>query len=395
MRVLHVIPSLGPLRGGPSVAVPLLARAQVRAGLEVDIATTDDNGPDAHLVVPLETPMDDQGVTIRYFRRQTRFYTASWPLTRWLASNVGRYDVVHIHALFSYAAAPAALLAARSRVPYVVRPLGTLTRWGMEQRRPMLKNLSFSLIERRILDAAAAVHYTSRQERDEASQLGVKASPAIVPLGLNLDDFQDPPPRSDFFRAHPTLEGRPIVLFLSRVDPKKGLDLLLPAFAAVKDSCPNAALVIAGSGEDGFVEGLRRRADGLGLSGSVAWVGFLEGSEKLAAFSAADVYVLPSYSENFGVAPVEAMAAGVPVLVSDQVGVAPDVVETNSGVVVPCAVDPLAAALRNLLERGDLRSQLAANASRAARERFSSEATAIKLQDLYAGILGVQVPVHA
>jgi len=163
MKILHVIPSVGPLRGGPSGMIRTLTRELVKAGITVDVATTDDNGP-TRLDVVLEHPVIDEGVTYRYFRRQTRFYSFSWPLTRWLNEHVVDYDLVHIHALFSYPSISAAFWAQRYRIPYIVRPLGVLTRWGMRNRRPWLKRGSFKFIESRILSGAAAVHYTSEQE---------------------------------------------------------------------------------------------------------------------------------------------------------------------------------------------------------------------------------------
>src|SRR5262249_32671167 len=152
-------PSVGPQRGGPSVMMRTIARGLSQTGLEVHVATTDDNGPN-RLNVPLGVPQREDSATFWYFPRQTRFYTFSWPLTRWLAKHIEDFDLVHIHALFSYAALPAALLARRAGVPYIVRPLGTLNRWGMQNRRRWLKKLSFRLIESHIVAGAAGVHYT-------------------------------------------------------------------------------------------------------------------------------------------------------------------------------------------------------------------------------------------
>src|SRR5579871_4552767 len=182
-KVLHVIPSVGPVRGGPSVMVRTLARGLAQSGVETDIATTDDNGP-GRLDVPCGRPVVEHGVTYWHFRRQSRFYTFSWPLTTWLARNVGKYEVVHIHAVFSYAASPAAYWARRCGVPYFVRPLGILNRWGMEQRRPGLKKLSFRFIERPMLRDAAFVHFTSEQERCEATELGIDMRSVIIPNPL-------------------------------------------------------------------------------------------------------------------------------------------------------------------------------------------------------------------
>lgn len=382
MKALHVIPSISSARGGPSIALAELARGLHELGVQVDVATTDDNGI-GRIDVPHGVPIEKHGFSVIYFPRQSTFYTSSWPLTAWLAKNVHQYDVVHIHALFSYAAIPAALFAARAGVPYVVRPLGTLNRWGMERRRPFLKRASFGTIERRILAGASAIHYTSEQERLEAERLGTFAPGFVIPLGVDMRAFDTLPRARRFLDAYPDLAGRKIVLFLSRIDQKKGLDLLLPAFAALTLVHPDAALVIAGNGKERFAEDLRAMARALGIEDAITWSGFLTGEAKRAAFAMADVFVLPSYSENFGVAPVEAMAAGVPVIVSDQVAVSAHVQESGCGLVVPCEVERLAQALLQFFSDPDSRSHLGKRAHEAARRFFSIETTSRDVLDLY------------
>ena len=157
-----------------------LARSLARAGMEIHVATTDDNGPET-LAVRYGVPVDQEGVTYWFFPRQSHLYTFSWPLGAWLARHVTDFDAVHIHALFSFAALPAAYWAHRRGVPYIVRPLGTLNEWGMKNRRPWLKQLSFRLLESRVLEHAALVHYTSEQERVEAEKLNVTTAAAIIP----------------------------------------------------------------------------------------------------------------------------------------------------------------------------------------------------------------------
>jgi glycosyltransferase involved in cell wall biosynthesis len=359
-----------------------IARALAQAGLEVHVATTDDNGV-GHLNVPLGQPVRQDGVTIWYFRRQTRFYAVSWPLTRWLARHISNYDLVHIHALFSYASLPAAFFAARHRVPYIVRPLGTLNRWGMQQRRPLLKRLSFRLIESRILSGASIVHYTSEEERLEAEELGVVASSAVIPLGIDLSAFEHLPAPGTFQRCYPQLAGRTLLLFLSRLDPTKGLDLLLPAFAQVRREHSDVALVLAGHGAPDYEAWLQARVRELGLGADVLFTGFLEGEQKLAALGDCDLFVLPSYSENFGVAVVEAMACGRPVVISNQVAIHREIADAEAGLVVPCEVEALAGALVRLAEDAALRHRLGRNGRRLAEERFSMTTMAMALQEAY------------
>ncbi|MGO4884759.1 MAG: glycosyltransferase [Bryobacteraceae bacterium] len=376
-KILHVIPSVGPQRGGPSVLMRTLARALSEAGLEIHVATTDDNGPN-RLSVPLGVPQQEDGATFWYFPRQTHFYTFSWPLTRWLARHVREFDLVHIHALFSYAALPAALLARRAGIPYIVRPLGTLNRWGIQNRRPWLKRLSFRLLESRILANAAGIHYTSEQEQLEAGDLGVSTPPLIIPNPVEI-------PVGQASRPVP-LEGRKVILFLSRFDRKKGLDLLFEAFAQVRRQSPDATLVLAGAGDPAWVAHLKSETQRVGIAPHVVWAGFLTGAEKWAALNGADVFVLPSYSENFGIALVEALACGCPVVLSDQVGIHREISRAEAGLVTPCRAGDLASALLHVLSDASLRRRMSENGVRLARQQFSLEAVSRQLAAAYAAV---------
>jgi glycosyltransferase involved in cell wall biosynthesis len=385
LKVLHVIPSIGPARGGPSYVIRTLASGQAEHGMDVHVAATDDNGP-GQIMPPVSVPFTDGNVTYWIFPRQTQFYLFSFPLTRWLWRHAQEYDVIHIHALFSYSSVAAAVSATRAGVPYIVRPLGTLNLWGMSNRRRWLKKWSYRLIESRILKSAAAIQYTCEQEADEARELGVPESGVVVP---NPVDLVRTPMRVASKRHSPVL------LFLSRLDPKKGLDLLLPAFARVRLQYPEALLVIAGDGPAVFIEGLKRQSRQLGVESAVVWAGFLQGDEKSEALGSADVFVLPSYSENFGVAVVEAMGAGLPVVVSDQVGIHREVASAGAGLVTECTVDSIEAALLQMLRDPALRAGMAKHAVNLA-QTFSRESVARQLAEVYARIRsGHRQPIAA
>lgn len=386
MRVLHVIPSVSPRRGGPSFTVQAMAEGLAGTGIDVSIATTDDDGP-GRLTVPLLQPLMQNDITYWYFPRQTGFYTASWPLTRWLQRHISDFDLVHIHALFSYAALPAALFAARRQIPYVIRPLGTLNRYGMQRRRPWLKRLSFALIERNILRHAATIHYTSEQEQHEAAEIGVSGPAIIIPNPVALPALPRAQGREQFFQQYPWLQGRTLILFLSRLDPKKGLDLLLPAFAQAREHYAQVALVIAGSGDNGFVEKLKSMAADLGIAADVIWTGFLESSHKAAALAAADMFVLPSYSENFGNVVIEAMSYGTPVIISDQVGIHREIASNSASLVVPCSSDALATAMAKLLDDRSMRYSIGQQGRKLVTSHFSNPAITSQLVDLYTDIL--------
>jgi glycosyltransferase involved in cell wall biosynthesis len=187
------------------------------------------------------------------------------------------------------------------------------------------------------------------------------------------------------------LSRREIILFLSRLDRKKGLDLLLPAFARVRKCVPSAALVLAGSGDAVFTTELEAQAQALGVSGDLLWTGFLSGGEKQAALADADVFVLPSYSENFGIAVVEALGAGLPVVISDQVGIYPEIAAAEAGLVVSCDADKVAVALCRLLADQNIRKAMGDRARLLARTTYGVAAVTSKLITSYNRVhLGLQ-----
>ena len=371
--------------------MPLLARGLTQAGVQVTIATTDDDGPGTHLAVPLGKPLKRAEATYFYFRRQTNFYKFSWPLTRWLARHIQEFDLVHIHALFSYSSVATARLARWKCVPYVIRPLGVLNRWGMENRRRWQKKFSLRCLELPTLRGAASIHYTSRQEQDQAVHTAPEIAglpSAVIPLGIDTAAVGQSADAERFYARFPQTAGRTLILFLSRLDPKKGIDLLLPAFAETRRQAPESMLVIAGDGEESFVGNLRATAKKLSIrANDLLWTGFLAGVDKAAALAAARIFVLPSYSENFGIAAAEALAAGVPSILSDQVAISDEAVAADAALVVPCQAPALANALRQLLTEPEIRARLGVNASRLAAEKFSLQAVGGALVQLYRSIL--------
>lgn len=382
-RILHVIPSVSPLRGGPSATIRNLAAGLAELGIDAHVASTNDDGANRSSGT-CGVPVTHDGVTYWLFERQTRFYTFSWPLTTWLAKHIRDFDLVHIHALFSYASLPAAYLANRHGIPYVVRPLGTLNNWGMIHRRPWLKAASFKMLESHIVRNASLMHYTSEQERTEAESLGVRTRAAVIPNPL---PDQEPVTRGEFRRLHPEIGCRPMALYLSRIDPKKGVDLLLRAFDEVRRQVPEAVLVIAGDHATNYGQSMQALGASLKLNGSVVWHGFVSGAEKASLLADADLFVLPSRSENFGIAVAEAMGAGLPVVVSDQVAIHQDVVSAYAGIRTKCDPLELATAMRHLLLDPESRRLMGANGMRFARANYSSQAVTQQLVRVYEGLL--------
>lgn len=277
----------------------------------------------------------------------------------------------------------AAYLAHHKGVPYIVRPLGTLNRWGRLQRRPVLKRLSLQIFERRILQNATAVHFTSEKERGEAGELGFTYRSVVVPLGIDLAPYQQLPGAEQFLRRWPQAAGRFRFLYLSRLDPKKGLEVLLAALSRLQKICPESILIVAGDGDADYKAHLHQLAYQLNVHENIIWTGFLHGEDKLAAYSAADVFVLPSYSENFGIVVVEAMAAGLPIILSDQVGICQEVASAQAGYVVTTDDVSLAAALERMLADDNTRTVMGQNAHRLAEKQYSLNAMSHHLQQMY------------
>jgi glycosyltransferase involved in cell wall biosynthesis len=379
VRVLHVIPSLSPVHGGPTAAMAAIERALTAAGVAVETATTDDDGPGRRRAVPLGVPVRENGVDRWYFAKRAEFYKPSPSLARWLARETARFDLVHLHALFSFSTAAGAWAARRRGVPYVVRPLGTLDPYGLGRRR-RLKALSMRWVEAPLLRGAAAVHFTSQAEAQQARSLGIPWREAVIPLAV------EPPARTqdDRFAA---LRGGPCVLFLSRLDPKKNLEALLGAVARLQGEWPGVRLLVAGDGEPAYVERLRGQAGQLGIGPRVTWAGHLDGDAKSAALAAADVFVLPSFTENFGVAAAEALAAGLPCVLSHGVAIAQEVAQAGAGLAVSPDAPALAEALRHIMAPDSPRARMSANARRLAAERYSPAAMGRQLRQLYTDLL--------
>jgi glycosyltransferase involved in cell wall biosynthesis len=381
VKVLHVIPSVSPSRGGPTTVLRTFVKALVSNGVEIDVVTTNDDGP-GFLDQPLDTPVLLDGARYFFFRRNCRFYTVSWGLARWLDRHCSDYDLVHIHALFSFSSTVAARCARRCRVPYIIRPLGTLNRWGRDQRRPFLKKISLKFIESPLLQGAAAVHFTSEREKLEAYEVASPGRSIVLPNPVALEKPTVALAAGWLRTRYPSLGQRKIILFLSRLDPKKGFDLLFEAFALVAQRTDDVVLVVSGDGEKTFVAGLHKMVVALGIGDRVVWTGFIDGLEKYAAFEEASVFVLPSYSENFGVSVVEAMSHGLPAVVSNQVALHREIADANAGLVVPCAAPELGAALLILCTDTQLRNAAGRQGRRLA-ARFSPDVVAKDLVAAY------------
>jgi len=296
-------------------------------------------------------------------------------MTRWLWANAGSYDVVHVHALFSYATIPGCRAAARAPVPYILRPLGTLSNWSLGHRR-WKKRPYYALLERPHLAGASAIHVTSEAEGEDVARLGYGERARVIPLGV---DVGERPSR----RAHADSGNEPLrLLFLSRLHEKKNVPLLLRALAATNSS-RRIELTVAGDGDPGYRDRLAALSDELGLRDVVSFTGHLDGVAKERAFAEADCFVLPSAHENFGLAVAEALAAGLPAIVTTNVALARDVHAVGAGLVTEPTETALASALRWAAEHPAALLEMGDRAWQHAYRELSWETTCVRLAALY------------
>jgi glycosyltransferase involved in cell wall biosynthesis len=367
LRILHIIPSISLAHGGPSRAIRMLEQSQRAAGMEVFTLTTDDDGPGRRL--ELSTQQDHRR---HYARKWTDFYKIAPGMLLWLHHNARSYDIIHIHALFSFSSVAAAWIARLKGVPYVVRPLGTLAAYGIAKRRPWLKRLSLKLIEGPILRHAAAVHFTSEAEQQEADALGVPLRGVVIPLGVPTAQL---PKRSEN-RAQ-------TLLFLSRLDPKKNIECLLRAQVLLRDKGLKPKLKIAGSGRDDYVAMLRELASQLGIDDQVQWLGEVDGADKVVLWAESDLFVLPSFSENFGIAAAEALSAGLPCVLGRGVAVAARAADAGAALAVDPQPEAVAQALDRLLRDPAELERMSSRAQALAKQEYSVSAMVTRLSALY------------
>jgi glycosyltransferase involved in cell wall biosynthesis len=383
LRVLHVISSVSPLRGGPSVTVLNMLKALGRREMTVEAAATDDDGGAGRLDVPLDRFVDFEGQRVRFFPRQTGKYAFSAPMRSWLRSNVRGYDIIHTHELFTFAPLAAARQARAARIPYVMTPHGALDTWGMRNKSRLVKATSLRLVEGPLLAAAAAVNFMTALEQVRAARHGLSFRPLVLPVGI-IDPEE---PQGGAMQPIDPLAGdrRRMLLFLARIHPIKCADVLLRAFASLEDR--ECILVIAGGGDPSLVDSLRGLAAELRIEERVKWVGFTGGAGKRWLLSRATLFALPSASENYGIAAVEAMHAGLPVVVTAGCGLADFISRHGAGIVTDGSVVSLRSALATLLANDELARGMGQAGRRAARQELSLDTFGERLESSYRQLL--------
>jgi glycosyltransferase involved in cell wall biosynthesis len=388
MKILHITPSVSILRGGPSQAALEMVHALRQQGVDAEIATTNDHG-DGLLDVPLQQRTDYEGVPTYFFPRFSppiaalREFAFSAAMTQWVWRHIERYDLLHVHAIFSYPSTMAMAIARRKRVPYIVRTLGQLCEWSMQQSA-LKKKFYLSLVERQNLSQSQAVHFTSAQEQDEAKLLGLDAPGLIIPHGLNIQPTI--PDAHQKLRQHLGLPlDEPIILFLSRLHPKKGLEYLIPALSQLQQH--RFTFLLAGRGDADYEAEIQSLLDSVNLRHRTHMMGFVKGEEKNLVLQGSDLFALTSHSENFGISVLEALAAGLPVLITPGVALSEVVGQHNLGYISDLTVPAIQSALSHYFQQPDLAQEIRNRARQFVAQQYSWDGVARTLQQNYLRIL--------
>jgi glycosyltransferase involved in cell wall biosynthesis len=301
-----------------------------------------------------------------------------------------QHDAAIIHGLWQYHALASWRGLRDSGVPYYVYPHGMLDPWFKREypRKHLKKWTYWPWADYRVLRDAKAVLFTTEQERQLAQQSFwlYKANEVVVGYGTSAPPGNANLQRHQFYDRFPSLREKRILLFLSRIHPKKGIDLLIEAFSVISGTNPRLQLVVAGPDQLGWQASLEKRADELGIANRVTWVGMLTGDLKWGAFHAAELFCLPSHQENFGIVVAEALACGVPVAVAEPVNIASEIAAAKAGLVHSDSVAGTQAALGRWLELSEIeRKQMGERARRLFQQKFDFASVARNLMPVLNG----------
>lgn len=382
MRILHVIGSLDPRYGGPSIITPRICSALAARGHHVELVTTNRGAVGHAPFSPEANTVADVPISC-YREHWPRGWAASAGLAKFLYERVREFDVAHIHNLYLFHTWWTARQCRRSGVPYVISPHGTLDPWHLAHHRRRKTAYSW-LAEGRAIRAAAAMHYISAAEREHAERHLTRMPPGfVVPPGIDLPQNRQTIDSGTLIARYPELVGRTLVCFLGRLTAKKRLDLLIEAFNLVAAVDRRAHLVVAGPDDEGLGDKLRARVSGLGLELRVSFVGLVTGAIKAALLGRSRLLVLASEDESFGVAVAEGMAAGIPVVVSEGVALHPEVTAARAGLVAPLSPGLLAAAMLRFVTDPLLAERTGANGRELVRTRLSWDRALAALEHMY------------
>lgn len=385
MRILIMTPYIGSVYGGiPTVVKELLQALAASRKLSVDLITTNANGSDL-LDVPLNCWIEKDGYRVRYFsgwNRNDLIFSPS--LILWLWEHSVNYDLLHSHILFSPLNGLVHRLCRWRALPYIMTPHGMLEPWALAYKAWKKKSY-YQLVEKNALQGAAAIHALTSTEVRQIQKLGFE-TPVLIPNGIHRRQF-DPLPSSElFYKTFPNLQGKSLILFLGRIDPKKGLDLLAKAYAQIANLYPNSHLVIAGPDTINYLPTAQSYFQIAGCRNQVTFTGMLNGNIKFSALAASQLYVAPSYSEGFSMSILEGMASSLPCIFTKGCNF-PEAAKAKAACEVEIDADAIALALLHYLQYPQEAQSMGEAAQQFVFEQYSWDSIAERLGHVYQEIM--------
>lgn len=353
LRILHIIPTADPRYGGPVEGIIKSSAALARLGHFRELVTLDH--PSDVWLKEFPIPVFPLGVLPSDARKRWRWlpwvhYGYTPKLIPWLRANTSQYDIVIVNGLWNYSTFAASRSLIQGSSPYYVFTHGMLDPWFRKTYpvKSLLKQAFWWFCEGPLLARSQGVLFTCEEEKLLARNAFWPYRAKEFVVGYGTSDVEgDRSTQIEKFRNRvPSLQGRQYLLFLSRIHPKKGCDLLIQAFAKIASSNPELDLVIAGPDQTGWTSQLRNQAARAGIGERIHWPGMLEGDEKWGAFHGCDAFVLPSHQENFGIVVAEALACGKPVLITDKVNIWREIQKEGGGIVAVDTIDGISDLLK-------------------------------------------------
>jgi glycosyltransferase involved in cell wall biosynthesis len=360
-RWLNVVSHLDPKYGGVSAVVPQLASAVAgvggfAVGIDAFCSSGEEFSPSLH-----------RDVTLRYWPNAKTRWITDRALNSSFADAIRDADGVHIHGLWDQSTRIAAAVARRLNKPYIVSAHGMLERWALNNKK-LKKQIYSALVERANIEGAACLHALTQAEAEDYRRYGSRRPIAVIPNGVRIPLQVGP---KTFLEKYPELKGKRILLFLGRLHFKKGVDLLVKAYAQLRTRWPESTLVLAGPDSENSRASIEKLVSDLGIGSQVVFTGMLDSELKWSALAASEGFVLPSYSEGLSVSTLEAMGMGLPVIVTRQCNL-PEVVACGGGWQIEPDVDELAGSIKELFENSKKANhEIGNNCLKLVRERYN------------------------
>jgi len=382
MKILHLI-GFYPEIGGPFSVVKELLMKLSQKGINIKVLSPIPKNYDKKKL----NFVKDLPFEVEYVEEQLpRFIMPSFSLkfNKRIKELSKYFDLIHLAGIFDFYSIPVVSMDLK----FIYSSHGTFMKeaYKMMKLKKMKKDFYMNIIGKKILKKANRIHLLTQEEREHFLEFYPEFENKIrvVPNGLDLSQYEVSLSKSDLINKYPNLKDKKIILFLSRINWIKGLDILIPAFAKLYEENKNYHLLIVGKDDgDGYENKVRQWVDDYKLSYAVTFTGLLTGKDKLMAFYGSDIFVLPSYSENFGVAVVEAMACGIPIVVSDKVGISREIKQYNAGTIVKTDIDDVYNGIKNVFQNLDKAKEMALNGKKMVHNLYDINKVADKMIKMY------------